>query len=96
MIPPTLAAFRALMERAATAHDESAKVAIYFARHAKPEDDLEGFVKLSYADSATLRALATATPEQLLGIAFVIRDEYQQDTAAGPVSGYYVTPREDA
>lgn len=41
-------------------------------------------------------SLATATPEQLLGIAFVIRDEYQQDTAAGPVSGYYVTPREDA
>ena len=77
MIPPTLAAFRALMERAATAHDESAKVAIYFARHAKPEDDLEGFVKLSYADSATLRALATATPEQLLEmITYPISDKH--------------------
>ena len=79
MIPPTLAAFRALMERAATAHDESAKVAIYFARHAKPEDDLEGFVKLSYADSATLRALATATPEQLLGIVGEVVEEIRGD-----------------
>lgn len=91
MIPPTLAAFRALMERAATAHDESAKVAIYFARHAKPEDDLEGFVKLSYADSATLRALATATPEQLLGIAGAV-----ESGAFHEGRFFIVTPREDA
>ena len=36
-----------------------------------------------------LHALATATPEQLLGIAFAIRDEFRADYG----SGYYVTPR---
>lgn len=95
MIPPTLAAFRALMERAATAHDESAKVAIYFARHAKPEDDLEGFVKLSYADSATLRALATATPEQLLGIVGEVRLFHPFAGVNLKTGDYIVTPRED-
>ena len=86
MIPPTLAAFRALMgegqEYAENAHGEWCGTRCTTCT--------------CHDTIAAFRALATATPEQLLGIAFVIRDEYQQDTAAGPVSGYYVTPREDA
>jgi len=88
MIPPTLAAFRALMAEAAE----------IIAAHTDCDDmpECPSCVETKATVVDPLRALATATPEQLLGIAFVIRDEYQQDTAAGPVSGYYVTPREDA
>lgn len=85
MIPSDLAAFRALMLRAATYATDALGTGY----------DEEGESVLR-ADADTLSALATVTPEQLLGVVFTIRDEYQQDAAAGPVRGYYVTPREDA
>lgn len=85
MIPPTLAAFRALMQRGAdAAYYASTDVLSSHKEQEAERQDMDSF-----------RALATATPEQLLGIAFVIRDEYQQDTAAGSVNGYYVTPHDD-
>ena len=87
MIPPTLDAFRALMEEASSSMTTG--------------DDYCGDVACHNCGPTALiarqlQSLATATPAQLLGIVGVIRDTYTQDTANGPVEGWLVTPREGA
>lgn len=84
-LPADLAAFRALMEA----------VAETLNAYSCWCDSIDRAERVREWE-AQCNALATATPAQLCGIACVIRDEYMQDTAGGPVAGWYVTPREGA
>ena len=87
MIPPTLAAFRALMAEAAE----------IIAAHTDCDDmpECPSCVETKATVVDPLRALATATPEQLLGIVGAAR-LFQQFAGVNLKTGdYIVTPRED-
>lgn len=85
MIPPTLAAFRALMGRVEGFVVDALNSGYYYNGDGSVESDADA-----------IRALTTATPEQLLGIVGRVQCLDTAGTVSVQIGDYIVTPREDA